>query len=624
MPTPVKVFVAARGNGFMRDIASWLVEAAHLAGHDAELVDHRLPVADGSINLVVAPHEFFVLTQATAAELERGAAASVCVCTEQPGTAWFDIALRFCRLGLRALDINRQGVQALRAAGVDAHHLMLGAVPSMQLTSAGHGLEQARRHDLLFMGGLDERRGAILAALAPRLWNVEAELRLFRFDRPITAETRGVVFGADKYRLLADSRILLNVHRARSGALGTYFEWARAVEAMAAGCVVISEPADDHAPLVAGQHFIAAQAHELGDAIVDLLAQPDRLTAIADAARNLITGPLALATTIAPHLDELERAVLPRIAAHVAQARTRRPPPQRTAPSPRAPFQPFLAIHRDAKRLALAETAALRRLDAARCVLRYGTPQHLVTVSTPAYTSLTQPDVSVVVPLYDQADMVPATLDSIVASRDVQFEVIVVDDHANDASRAVVEAYLTAHPDVPMLLVGKECNEGLSAARNTGFEHARAPLVMAVDADNQVYPTCLARLARALHDDPAAAAAYSILEDFGGSTGLRSAVAWDVGRLCAANYIDAQAMWRRAEWQQLGGYDSTIDFTIGGWEDWDLWLRLAATGGHACLVAQILGRYRVQAGSMVALTNLAGDDAVAALRARYPSLPWPL
>jgi D-aminopeptidase len=55
----VNVFVARRGNQFMRDLASWVVEAATSSGRQAVLVDDRLPSGDGSINLVVAPHEFF-------------------------------------------------------------------------------------------------------------------------------------------------------------------------------------------------------------------------------------------------------------------------------------------------------------------------------------------------------------------------------------------------------------------------------------------------------------------------------------------------------------------------------------------------------------------------------------
>ena len=65
------------------------------------------------------------------------------------------------------------------------------------------------------------------------------------------------------------------------------------------------------------------------------------------------------------------------------------------------------------------------------------------------------------------------------------------------------------------------------------------------------------------------------------------------------------------------------DREVYGWEDWDLWLRLAATGGHAVLHPEILGRYRVQASSMITLTNLATDDAIASMQTRYPSLPWP-
>jgi hypothetical protein len=148
-------------------------------------------------------------------------------------------------------------------------------------------------------------------------------------------------------------------------------------------------------------------------------------------------------------------------------------------------------------------------------------------------------------------------------------------------------------------------------------------MVMVMDADNHLYPTGLATLAGELRDDPGAAAAYAVLEDFGAQRNIRSAVAWDVGRLCAANYIDAQAMWRLDAWQALGGYRAD-DEHVYGWEDWDLWLRLAASGGYATLVPQILGRYRVQAGSMIALTNLATDDAITAIRTRYPSLPWPI
>jgi hypothetical protein len=634
MTAPVRVFVAPTGNGFMRDIATWIVDAAAGAGREAVLVDDALPALDGSINLVVAPHEFFELGDAPAAELQRAAAASVCVCTEQPGTPWFHLSVDACRRSVAALDINPQGVAALRDVGVDARHLRLGGVPRIDASGDAPGGPggATRPIDVLFLGGLDDRRGAVLAGLAPHLYRRRAELRLFRFDRPVTPRTPGVVFGHDKYRLLASSTLLVNVHRDRSADLPAgaeppaYFEWARMIEAMANGCVVVTEPSEGFEPLVPGVHFVEAGADALGSAVAELLDDPERVVAIREAAHRAVMADLALAPEVGRVLDEIETDVLERLESHAATAdptkglwrlgASKVPPPVRLGP-----FRPLRHLQRRAKHVAMAENAALRRLDRVACVLAHGTEQHVERIETPAWRGAT-PDVSVIVTVYNYADVVGETLDSIVASEGVPFELVVVDDHATDHSRRVVAEFLAAHPDVAAVLLGKDANEGLAAARNCGFAEARAPFVMVMDADNHVYPTALAKLVAALRDDTSAAAAYAVLEDFGAQRNLRSALAWEVPRLCAANYIDAQAMWRRDAWERLGGYRADDDHVFG-WEDWDLWLRLAAGGGHAVLVPEILGRYRVQAGSMIALTNLATDDAIDAIRARYPSLPWP-
>jgi hypothetical protein len=481
------------------------------------------------------------------------------------------------------------------------------------------------------MGGLDDRRGSILAELAPRMHRRMTELRLFRFDRPAVEGTPGVLFGREKYELLSSATLLLNLHRDRSMHLPTgtvappYFEWARMIEAMANGCVVVTEPSEGHAPLEDGVHFVQAERDDIAAVIDQLLDDDLRRQAIAKAARQAITGPLALHRALGPLLDDIERDVLPRLTQHVTSSNPTRGlwrlGASRVSPPIRlGPFRPHLAFQRRAKELALAESDALRRLDQAACVLQHGSPQHIERVVTPAHADAS-PEVSVIVTVYNYADVVVETLDSIVASEQVAFEVIVIDDHATDHSRAVVREHLQRHPDIPMVLLGKDANEGLAAARNLGFAEARAPMVMVMDADNAVYPLCLRRLADALHADPQADAAYSILQDFGDSRNIRSALAWDVRRLCAANYIDAQAMWRRTSWQRLGGYRDDEDH-VHGWEDWDLWLRLALAGGRATLVPQILGRYRVQTGSMIALTNLATDHAIDAIRSRYPALPW--
>jgi hypothetical protein len=635
----VKVFVAARGNGFMADIARVVRDAA-ARDRSAEVVTDELPRADGAINLVVAPHEFFELNDAARDELQAAAAASICIGTEQPGTPWFHLAADACRRGLLTLDINDLAVKSLRSYGITAERLRLGAVPSLDLVARrGVALGGHRSTDVLFMGGFDERRGRLLADLAPTLHPLACDLRLFQFDKPIGAATPGVVFGEEKYDLLASAKILLNLHRndpvdnsgegdesERYFEPERYFEWVRMIEAMANGCAVVSEPSVGFEPLVAGEHFVSAEPGELGAALIALLADDTARAQMVDAAHRAVTVDLSLADALTPLLADIEARILPGLATHVQSGAYRRGswrfhgevanPVERLGP-----FRPYSGIQRRAKRLALADNAALRRLDALRCELRHGEPRHVLRETTPAYDAC-EPNVSVVVTVYNYADVVAETLTSIVASTDVLAEIVVVEDHATDDSRAVIGEFIEQHPEHPILLLAKDCNEGLASARNDGFAAARADFVMVMDADNHLYPECLVRLRASLLDDPRAAAAYSILEEFGDAHGVRGATDWDVERLCRANYIDAQAMWRKTSWAELGGYRDDDD-NVFGWEDWDLWLRLAECDGHAVLRREILGRYRVQQGSMIALTNLAADDARAATIALYPSLPWP-
>jgi Glycosyl transferase family 2/Glycosyl transferases group 1 len=620
---PVNVIVAHRGNHFMREIAEWIAEAAALTGRPVGIVDDRLPTADGTINLVVAPHEFFELFAAPRQALERAAAASVCVNTEQPGTPWFQLAVDACRRGLLTLDMSDQGVNAFGSLGIKAQRLRLGGVPSLETSQVAGD----RSIDVLFMGGVDDRRGAVLAELAPRLWMRNADIRLVSSEQPLATATPNTVFGADKHRLLSSARVLLNIHRDRPDVTSPpYFEWARAIEAMANGCVVLSEPSAGYQPLIAGTHFIEAPVEAIAAEIEALLGDEDRRSQIANAGRDMIFGELALVHSLAPLLDLIEADVLPNVAEHV-QSRSIRKGVWRlglsSGPQPvrLGPFRPHLPTLASAKRLAMAENAAIRRLDTAECVLTHGAPQHVDEFESPSFAAAT-PEVSVVVSLYNYAGVVAETLASIVASEGVEFEVIIVEDHASDDSRAVVRRFIDERPTVPMLLIAKDANEGLAAARNTGFARSRAELVMVMDADNTIYPSALRKLADALHGNCDVDAAYAILEDFGEQRNIRSALAWDVERICRANYIDAQSMLRKSMWERLGGYRADDEF-VYGWEDWDLWLRLAARGGKAMLVTQILGRYRVQQGSMIALTNLATDDAIASMRRRYPALPWP-
>lgn len=606
----VDVFVAASGNAFMTDIANWLVEAATLADRSARLVTDRLPDDPGITNLVVAPHEFFLLSAATDAELHASAAVSIPVCTEQPRTPWFQLALGVCRPSSLVLDINDDGVAALQREGVRARRLRLGGVPSMV-----GGLAE-RDIDVVFLGGDTDRRRVVLSTLGPVLADRRSELRLFRFDVPVHGDVPGLVFGADKYALLARSRILVNIHR--DDRRPAYFEWARMVEAMANGVTVVTEPSSGFAPLEPGVHFVVTD--DLASTVEQLLAEPETTATIGRAGASAVLDRYPLVDQLRPVLDHLDGLHL------TSPARRRRRPfgrakVDRSRDLPRmAAFRPATALAERVYRALLAEQHLQRQIDAARCQIHHGSPSHELEFTTPSYGAAT-PEVSVVVTVYNYAHVVTETLDSLAASTAVDLEIVVVDDHSTDDSRAVVRTFMARRPEVAVLLVGRQTNGGLPRARNQGIERARADKVMILDADNTVYPVCLRRLADTLDADAGASFAYSTLEAFGVDPGLRSHLAWYVPWLCTANYLDAQAMIRREALARHGGYRED-DELVYGLEDWDLWLRLAGAGERGAHVPQMLGRYRTQHSSMISTSLLAGPAMVAGLRARYPSLPW--
>jgi hypothetical protein len=89
-------------------------------------------------------------------------------------------------------------------------------------------------------------------------------------------------------------------------------------------------------------------------------------------------------------------------------------------------------------------------------------------------------------------------------------------------------------------------------------------------------------------------------------------------RLRNGNYIDAMALVRTATAREMGGY--TTDRRLYGWEDYDLWCRLAEVGRHGVNVQNFVARYRRSATSMVALSNVSQVPAFVALTERCPRL----
>jgi hypothetical protein len=289
--TAARVFVASLGNSFMREIAETVVYG--LRGNDvsAELVVDAAPSAappQSLLQLVVAPHEFHPLFLDRAFDPERVRSLSRAVsflATEQPGSEFFEIAFPLVRQGLGAFDINGTAVREFARRGVPATWVHLGISP-VWIAAGDH--DGNRPIDLLFVGVSTPRRDAFLARHAELFHDAEAGIYLSRDTRPSSGKTPGFVDGDERNRLVASSKILINVH-AREG---PYFEWHRALLAAANGCLFVSETSDDTEPLVPGEHFVMGDLEELPGLARRWLENEGERRRLTANARQLVTTAL--------------------------------------------------------------------------------------------------------------------------------------------------------------------------------------------------------------------------------------------------------------------------------------------------------------------------------------------
>ena len=112
-------------------------------------------------------------------------------------------------------------------------------------------------------------------------------------------------------------------------------------------------------------------------------------------------------------------------------------------------------------------------------------------------------DISVVIPTYNRADLIPFTLDSIFGQTMSPREVIVVDDGSRDDTRAVLARY---GDRIRSIVIP---NSGSIVARNTGLRAATHPLVAFCDSDDLWLPNFLERMAALWRAEPATKVAYA-------------------------------------------------------------------------------------------------------------------
>jgi len=195
---------------------------------------------------------------------------------------------------------------------------------------------------------------------------------------------------------------------------------------------------------------------------------------------------------------------------------------------------------------------------------------------------------AIIIPVYNMQDTVAETIKSAAAQTYHDFKVVVIDDGSTDKSYDVAKTEARKQNELNLIgavhVIGLGSNIGIQRAVNFAVRLYcdDADVVVVLGADDTLHPDFLTETMPVLEDLDVAVVSTD-MQYFGTDN-----------RLCRTrhvspteNNIPATSLIRKSVWDRMGGYDPGM-----GYEDWDLWLRIAEDDWKFAIVRGALFNHR--------------------------------
>jgi len=184
---------------------------------------------------------------------------------------------------------------------------------------------------------------------------------------------------------------------------------------------------------------------------------------------------------------------------------------------------------------------------------------------------------SVVIPTYNRAGFLPATISSVIKQEYKNFEIIVVDDGSTDQTAEVISRIRESNPGVELHYFAKQ-NQERGAARNYGAQRAVGEYICFLDSDDELYSHHLSAAKKfiELHPD---------VEIFHLGYDIKNGKGKVIGRgpffeeppnqrLIEGNCLSCNGVFLRKDIALENPFSEDRNLSV--FEDWELWLRLAS------------------------------------------------
>jgi glycosyltransferase involved in cell wall biosynthesis len=175
--------------------------------------------------------------------------------------------------------------------------------------------------------------------------------------------------------------------------------------------------------------------------------------------------------------------------------------------------------------------------------------------------------VSVIIPCYNQGAFIQDAIDSVIAQKYKNWEIIIVDDGSTD--EGTIEK-LKEINNISVAIYFQQ-NKGVSAARNLGASKAQGEFLLFLDGDDKIEKEYLQLAINAFCLNDKLNYVYCDLQEFGETNNYRSLELLNIKKILLYNQTHVSAILKKSLWIASNGFDESFK---KGWEDWDFIIRV--------------------------------------------------
>ena len=215
------------------------------------------------------------------------------------------------------------------------------------------------------------------------------------------------------------------------------------------------------------------------------------------------------------------------------------------------------------------------------------------------------PLISVVIPTYNRADLIPKAIQSVLDQTYQNWELIIIDNYSDDGTKEVIDSF--RDPRISMILIPR--TGSVAASRNMGVRHSKGEWIAFLDSDDWWFTTKLSSVCEVMQRNPDLI--YHDLQIVSGPNDAKSHRKTKSRKLKDPIFLDlllngndialSSVVVRKSIFMKVNGMnESPTFFAI---EDYEIWLRIAQISNLFVHIPKVLGAYQLHDGNIGKINN---------------------